>query len=114
MSAANQHDVHDGDDIDAADIPEALTAAPFVYSDGATQVFTPDGRTTFVENGAPTTGEWGVDESGKFWSFWPPSYRATYHVSWIVDAQGERAGVRFVDVRGGAPSEGRYGAPASN
>ena len=35
----------------AADMPDALTAANLVFDDGATQTFTPDGRTTYVEHG---------------------------------------------------------------
>jgi len=114
MSQTTGPDIHDGDPIDGDAIPEALTRSSFRYADGATQVFTRDGRTTFTENGTPTSGEWGVDENGRFWSFWPPSYRATYDVSWIVDADGRAAGVRFVDVRGGVPSKGRYALPAPN
>jgi hypothetical protein len=98
----------DGDAIPADAIAEALTRSPFAYSDGTTQVFTSDGRTTFAErDGRTTRGEWGVDEHGRFWSFWPPSYRAEYDVRWIVDA-GEPVGVRFVERARGAVSDGRF------
>lgn len=96
-----------GDRIDAGDIPDALTRAPFTYTDGATQVFTPDGRTTYIENGSPTTGEWGVNDQGRFWSFWPPTYRATYDVFWITEADAA-VGLRFVELGRGGTSDGRY------
>lgn len=104
--------VKNGDRIDAGDITEALTRAPFTYTDEATQVFTRDGRTTYTENGNPTSGKWGVDDQGQFWSFWPPTYRATYDVFWIADAVGDVVGVRFTELNRGATSEGRY-APRS-
>ncbi|SDL04139.1 hypothetical protein SAMN04487916_105133 [Arthrobacter sp. ov407] len=104
--------VKNGDRIDAGDITEALTRAPFTYTDEATQVFTRDGRTTYTENGSPTSGKWGVDDQGQFWSFWPPTYRATYDVFWIADAVGDVVGVRFTELNRGATSEGRY-APRS-
>ena len=69
-----------GELVAAADMPSALTAATLVFGDGATQVFTADGHTTNVEQGRPTTGEWSVVSDGKFSSFWPPDYRATYTV----------------------------------
>lgn len=105
--------------IAADDVVEAVTRAPLRYQDGSTQVFTPDGNTTFVEHGRSTSGEWGVDHEGSFWSFWPPDYRASYDVYWIMDAEGEDAegagtasrtasGVRFVERHGGAVSDGRY------
>jgi len=93
--------------IAADDISEAVTRAPFAYSDGATQIFTTDGKTAFTENGATSRGEWGVTGSGRFWSFWPPDYRAEYDVFRLVD--GDRSiGVRFVDNTSGATSDGRY------
>jgi|GEM_PF-1287077 len=112
-SAATDH----GRRIAADDVIEAVTRAPLRYQDGATQVFTPDGNTTFVEHGRRTTGEWGVDHEGSFWSFWPPDYRASYDVYWIVDADtdavaGAASGVRFVERHGGAVSDGRYEARA--
>lgn len=94
--------------IPAEDIAAALTRAPFTYRDGASQVFTDDGRTSYVENGRRTAGEWGVDERGRFWSFWPPSFRAVYDVTWIVEPNGRTVGVRFTDVDRGTTSEGRY------
>jgi hypothetical protein len=44
-----------GDRINAADIAEAATRAPVTYTDGATQVFTHDGRTTYVEKGSQSS-----------------------------------------------------------
>jgi hypothetical protein len=128
-TSANAH----GRRIAADDVVEAVTRAPLRYQDGSTQVFTPDGNTTFVEHGRRTSGEWGVDHEGSFWSFWPPDYRASYDVYWIMgadktgaentgaetgadDAGAETAdavpatasGVRFVERHGGAVSDGRY------
>jgi len=105
-----EHDangVEDGDRIAPAAIGDALTRAPLAYTDGSVQIFSGDGRTRFTENGTSTRGDWGVDEHGSFWSFWPPSYRAVYDVYWIVE-DGHPVGVRFVDRGRGSVSEGRY------
>ncbi|GIL27786.1 hypothetical protein [Actinocatenispora comari] len=100
-------DVVDGQPVAAVDMVAALTAAQFVFEDGATQSFTAAGRTTYVENGVPSDGEWSVAGDGSFASFWPPAYRATYAVRWIV-ADGARVGVGFTDTRSGAHYAGRY------
>jgi hypothetical protein len=50
-------------------IQRALTAGELVFPHGATQVFDPDGGTTYVENGRPTRGEWYIDDDGQFGSF---------------------------------------------
>jgi hypothetical protein len=108
MSRTEGSAVSDGDRIDAADIAEAVTRAPFTYAGGATQVFTHDGRTTYTEKGSQSLGEWGVDDQGRFLSFWPPSYRATYDVSWITRGDGEVVGIRFTEVNRGETFDGRY------
>ena len=108
MSRAEGSVVKDGERIDADDIAEALTRGPFTYTDGATQVFTRDGRTTYTEDGGRTSGRWGVDAQGQFWSFWPPTYRATYDLYWITDADGDVVGVRFTEHDREGTSEGRY------
>ncbi|MDQ0923826.1 hypothetical protein QF038_002334 [Pseudarthrobacter sp. W1I19] len=108
MSKTDRPTVRNGDRIDAGEIADAVTRAPLAYSGEATQVFTPGGITTYTENGNRTYGKWGVNDQGQFWSFWPPTYCATYDVCWIVDAKDEVIGVRFIDVPGGAVSEGRY------
>lgn len=100
-------DVVDGQPVDAADMIAALTAAQFVFEDGATQSFTAEGRTTYVERGTPSDGEWSVAGGGTFASFWPPTYRATYTVRWIVE-DGVRVGVSFTDTRSGVRYNGRY------
>jgi hypothetical protein len=100
-------EVVDGQPVDAADMTAALTAARFVFEDGATQSFTLEGRTTYVERGVPSAGEWSVTGDGTFASFWPPAYRATYTVRWIVE-DGVRVGVSFTDNRSGARYDGRY------
>ena len=108
MSRAERPAVKNDDPIAARDISEALTTAPLTYTDGATQVFTCDGHTTYTEHGSATSGTWGVDAQGRFWSFWPPTYRATYDVSWITDGEGDAVGIRFTECNRGATSEGRY------
>ncbi|WP_233578533.1 MULTISPECIES: hypothetical protein [unclassified Micromonospora] len=100
-------DVVDGQPVDAADMIAALTAAQFVFQDGATQSFTAEGRTTYVDRGTPSAGEWSVTGDGTFASFWPPTYRATYTVRWIVE-DGVRVGVSFTDARSRVRYDGRY------
>lgn len=108
MPTSDKSPLRDGDPIAAGDIAAAVTKAPMIYSDEAAQVFALGGITTYTEDGNRTHGKWGVNDQGKFWSFWPPTYCATYDLCWIVDAEGDVAGVRFIDVHGGAISEGRY------
>ena len=99
--------VADGDPVAAQDIPAAVTASILIYDDGTSQTFEPDGRTTYVEDGKPSEGEWYVDESGHFCSFWPPSYRACYDLHWIV-TDGGVVGLRFAGLGGGSEFAGRY------
>ncbi|MBM7494396.1 hypothetical protein JOD64_005618 [Micromonospora luteifusca] len=99
--------VVDGQPVDAVDMIAALTAAQLVFQDGATQTFTADGRTTYADRGTPSTGEWSVTGDGSFASFWPPTYRATYTVRWIVE-DGVRVGVSFMDTRSRVRYDGRY------
>ena len=109
MSSHDLPPVRGAGRIPADQIPEALTRAPFTYLDGATQVFTSDGRTSYVGNGRTTVGEWGVTDRGRFWSFWPPSYRAEYDVFGIADiGTDDVVGLRFIDLAHGSSSEGRY------
>ena len=102
----------DGDLVEVADLPAALTAATLVFDDGATQVFSEDGRTTYVERGRQTTGEWSVSPDGTFSSTWPPDYRATYAVRWIVEGDGP-VGLSFTDARSGRRFDGRYRRPGA-
>ena len=97
----------DGELVAAADMPSALTAATLVFGDGATQVFSTDGHTTFVEPGRTTTGEWSVVSDGKFASFWPPDYRATYTLRWIVEGSSP-AGLSFIEDARGHRFDGYY------
>ena len=99
-------DVKDGDRVDPAQVGSALTTSVVNYTDGSTQTFTPDGRTTYTEHEHTTDGEWGVAH-GQFWSFWPPSYRATYELHWIVEAD-EVVGIRFTDTERGSRFDGRF------
>jgi hypothetical protein len=97
----------DGEPVSSADMTAALTAATLQFRDGSTQVFTPDGKTTYVEHGRPTAGQWSVVGDGKFSSFWPPDYRATYTVRWIVDGSAT-VGVSFTEDGHGQRFDGRY------
>jgi hypothetical protein len=99
--------VEDGDTVAAEHIPTALTAADFTYDDGATQRFDSNGATTYVEHGRTTRGEWYVDEDGRFWSFWPPDYRASYDLRWIV-RDGKIAGLSFIQAGGRSRFDGRF------
>ena len=106
-STLNDIKVSDGDMVATALIPRALTAGELVFSDDATQVFEADGGTTYVENGRPTRGEWYVGDDGRFSSFWPPSYRATYDLRWIVENDAI-VGLRFLELGRGSQFDGRY------
>jgi hypothetical protein len=107
---ANRFDhpaVADGDLVLAKDMREALTAAPLVFSDGAKQRFTPDGKTTYVEHGHPSEGEWAVLTDGEFSSFWPPDYSARYALRWIVE-NGKVTGLSFTELERGDRFVGVY------
>lgn len=99
--------VVDGQPVAAVDMIAALTAARLVFPDGATQSFTAGGRTTYVDRGTPSAGEWSVTGDGTFASFWPPTYRAAYTVRWIVEDE-VRVGVSFTDTRSRVRYDGRY------
>jgi hypothetical protein len=103
----NDIKVADGAMVAPALIPRALTAGELVFSDNETQVFEANGGTTYVENGRPTQGEWYVDDDGRFGSFWPPSYRASYDLRWIVE-NGVIVGLRFTELGRGSHFDGRY------
>ena len=96
----------DGDRVEPGLIPTALTAGQLRYEDGATQVFTADGKTTYTEHGRVTEGTWYVD-GRSFCSFWPPSYTGCYDITWLVEA-GEIRGLRFIDQRNRDRFVGRY------
>ena len=75
-----------GDLVLANDMQDALTAATSVFGDGARQTFTADGKTTYVEHQADPRRVSGRScRIGEFSSFWPPDYRATYVLRWIVE-----------------------------
>jgi hypothetical protein len=99
--------VANGDLVLASLMAEALTAASLRFEDGAAQVFTPDGKTTYVEQGRSSQGEWSVIDDGEFSSFWPPSYRATYALRWLVEA-GAVTGLSFIHEETGDRFCGRY------
>lgn len=85
----------------------ALTAGTLVFGDGATQVFSPDGHTTYTERGRPSRGDWWVLGDGKFASFWPPDYKASYALRWVVE-DGAITGLTFTETERGTRFEGRY------
>jgi hypothetical protein len=99
--------ITNGDLVPAAVMPAALTKATLKYEDGSTQVFNSDGTTVFDEHGQSEEGTWSVVEDGKYNSFWPPSYRSTYTISWIVEGS-EIVGLTFVEVDKGDRYVGRY------
>jgi hypothetical protein len=93
--------------VSAVDMSVALTAAALEFEDGCTQVFTADGRTTFVKGGRSSEGEWSILGDGAFCSFWPADHRALFTVRWRVDATGP-IGVSFTDDAGGQRFDARY------
>ncbi|MER7810320.1 hypothetical protein [Streptomyces sp900116325] len=97
----------DGARVPAEQIPAAVTAGGLVYSDGATQTFDSDGATRYVEGGRQTEGTWSIGEDGFFYSFWPPAYRASYDLRWMVE-KGVIVGLRFQDLKSRASFDGRY------
>jgi hypothetical protein len=99
--------VANGDLVCAKDMPDALTAAALVFGDGARQTFTADGKTTYVDHSGPTHGEWSIVGDGAFSSFWPPDYRATYAVRWIVE-DGAVTGLSFIQAGRDDRFDGRY------
>jgi len=50
-------------------------------------------------------------DDGEFSSFWPPSYRATYALRWIVE-EGAVTGLSFIHEETGDRFDGRYEWPA--
>jgi hypothetical protein len=103
----NELEHKDGDPVAADRIPAALTAGEFLYDDGATQTFSPAGTTVYVEKGQPTNGEWHVDADGHFNSFWPPTERTRYDLTWLVE-DGRVSGVRFTGIGNNLTFVGRY------
>ena len=99
--------VDDGDPVAAEHIPLAVTAGLLAYDDGATQTFEPGGHTTYVDHGRRSDGEWYVDDDGRFCSFWPPTYRACYDLTWIVE-HGGIVGLTFTERARGSAFAGRY------
>ena len=89
------------------DIAAAVTVGRLIYADGASQVFEPTGATTYIEQGQESRGEWYVDDSGLFCSFWPPSYRACYDLHWVVQ-DGTIVGLTFIEPDSGSRFDGRY------
>jgi hypothetical protein len=99
--------VADGDPVRIEHIATALTAGSVAYDDGATQTFESGGGTTYVDHERRSLGQWYVDSEGRFCSFWPPSYRASYDLHWIVE-NGSVVGLRFTELERGSVFVGRY------
>lgn len=97
----------DGAIVPPDQIPTAVTAGRLAYGDGTTQTFRPDGSTSYFEAGRQTEGTWSVDDNGRFCSFWPPSYQASYDLRWVVEG-GAVVGLRFSDLRSGTSFDGRF------
>lgn len=55
----------DGATVPPEQIPTAVTAGRLAYGDGTTQIFQPDGSTSYFEAGRQTEGTWSVDENGR-------------------------------------------------
>ena len=96
-----------GDLVLSKDMKDALTAGTVIFDDGASQTFTSDGKTTYVERGGATQGEWSIVQDGEFSSFWPPDYHATYALRWIVE-DGAVTGLSFIQAGSGRHFDGRY------
>ncbi|WP_020013474.1 hypothetical protein [Promicromonospora sukumoe] len=108
MAGVQQDDTEYGEPITAQEMSAALTAGTLIYADGANQTFAADGqRTTYVERGSSTQGTWEILGDGTFSSFWPPDYRATYLVRWIMQ-RGVRIGISFTDTHSGSRFDGLY------
>jgi hypothetical protein len=88
-------------------IPTTVTAGCLAYGDGTTQTFQPDGSTSYFETGRQTEGTWSVDANGRFCTFWPPSYQASYDLCRVVEG-GAAVGLRFSDLRSGTCFDGRF------
>ncbi len=99
--------VANGDLVLAKDMTDALTTATLRFGDGAAQVFTADGNTTYIDRGQPSHGEWSIIDDGEFSSLWPPSYRAIYALRWIVEG-GCVTGLSFVHEETADRLDGRY------
>jgi hypothetical protein len=96
-----------GDLVLAKDMKEALTAGTLIFDDGASQTFTSDGKTTYVEHAGATQGAWSIIQDGEFASFWPPDYHASYTLRWIVE-DGAAAGLSFIQAGSGGYFDGFY------
>ena len=103
-------DKSDGEPVAAADAREVLSDAEMVYDDGAVQQFLADGTTVYVEAGHRTSGEWSVADDGSFSSFWPPSFRAQYALTWRVQGQVV-VGLTFESERDHSVFSGIFRAP---
>ncbi|MFI2304670.1 hypothetical protein ACH5AL_38505 [Actinacidiphila glaucinigra] len=97
----------DGTIVPPDQIPIAVTAGRLAYGDGTSQTFRSDGSTSYFEAGRQTQGTWSIDENGRFCSFWPPSYQASYDLRWVVEG-GAVVGLRFSDLKSGAGFDGRF------
>ena len=103
-------DLHvvDREPVAASLIPRAVTAGELHFDDGATQTFDVNGDTSYTDaDRRPTRGTWYVDESARFCSFWPPSYRACYALLWIVEDE-QIVGLSFTEFDRGTRFDALY------
>ena len=102
------NDIKVSDDIVAtALIPNALTAGELVFSNMRPRFSRRTVNYCTSKRSRPTRGEWYAGDDGRFGSFWPPSYRATYDLRWIVE-NGAIVGLRFLELGRGSQFDGRY------
>lgn len=105
-------DVSDGDPVTAEDARAVLSGAELAYDDGATQQFMADGTTVYVESGRRSLGEWSVADDGSFASYWPPSFRAQYALTWRVE-NGVVTGLTFESERDHSVFSGTFRGTSS-
>lgn len=99
--------VTDGEPVTPEDARETLAGAELIYDDGATQQFMADGTTVYVEAGRRSLGEWSVADDGSFSSYWPPSFRAQYSLTWRVEDR-VAIGLTFESQRDGSVFSGTF------
>lgn len=104
--------VTDGEPVASADAREVLSDTELVYDDGAIQQFKADGSTVYVEGAHRSLGEWSVADDGVFSSYWPPSFRAEYSLTWRV-TDHVVVGLTFESQRDHSVFSGLFRAPAS-
>ena len=103
--------VTDGEPVTAVDARAVLAGAELAYDDGAVQHFMADGTTVYLDGGQRSLGEWSVLDDGVFSSYWPPSFRAEYSLTWRVIDQVV-VGLTFESQRDRSVFSGAFRTPA--